>query len=682
MSTATSSSMRIIGSSLLLLGAQAAAQGQNPSAPPSLSATFGPPVTFATHAELASYGFQWGPSDGQFGAIPQGSGNYTFYGTAGSSPKCVGSPSTNGAFTFTGTLDHISGSNGCKLLFGPGSGPAGWIFDKNYAGGGQVVKFAGGGKSGYLMAFHGEYQWPNPAEADRLCQKVPCFYSGLGLAVSTDNGKTFQDVGQIFQPVQPLSVFMGSGNNYDVGYGSLVVADANGQHLDNPPPDPTTAYFYLIFRDWAPSLPGVCAYANCLGVARAKYSDVVAAALSGDPHQVATVFHKYDGASPDPWTQPSTSNTPDLSGASGKFAPLWTDQGLASTETVIYDSAFNVYVIAIQGWMEGVWIRVSSDLLHWSEPIAFYSEPGRDLWYPNLIGETGDPTIGGPAPRVYFSSFPSGGFPDYSTAVLESVPVMLAARSPSSALPPFLRPETPANGAIYTPGSGLVPGSWAQVQGFNLSTVTRKWAATDFSGLGNNLPTNLSGTQLTVNGIPAAVYYVQPDQVNFQVPAGVSGNVSVQVTTNGVTSNMATGSVAANAPGIFPIIQQGNTYPAAVFLDGKLAGDPAVEPYFRKAHPGDILQLFATGLVASQAGVVPSPQSITGVTVTIGSVVVTPSSATLVGVGLFQINFTVPQQFATLAEGVYPISIQVNRVSSPADVASNTALQIVLPIQH
>jgi uncharacterized protein (TIGR03437 family) len=657
-----------------------AALAQNQPASPVLSATFGPPVTFATHAELASYGFQWGPSDGQFGAIPQSNGAYTFYGTAGASSKCAGSPNAHGAFTFTGTLDHVSGSNGCKRLFGPGNGPAGWIFDKDYAGGGQVTKFASGGKSGYLMVFHGEYHWTNPAEADGLCYKVPCFYSGLGLAVSTDNGKTFQDVGQIFQPVQPLSAFIGSGANYGAGYGSLVVADANGNHMDNPPPDPTAAYFYLFFHDNAPDLPGMCAYAHCMGVARAKYSDAIAAAFSGDPHQVARLFHKYDGATPDPWTQPATSDTPDLSGTSGKFAPLWSDQ--FGWDNVIYDSAFNVYLTVSGIQSEGVWFRASSDLLHWSEPFAFYSESGRDLWYPNLIGEIGDPTIGGPAPRVYFSSFPTGAFPDWTTAVFESVPVTLASKSPTSALPPFLRPETPANGATYVQSGGLVPGSWAQVQGFNLATVARKWDAADFNGLGNNLPTNLSGTQLMVNGIPAAIYYIQPDQVNFQVPVVTSGTASIQVIVNGVTTNTATGALATNSPGIFPIVAKGTVYPAAVFLDGKLAGDPAVEPYFRKPRPGDILQLFATGLVPSPAGVLVAPQSIGGVTVTIGSVVVTPSSATLVSVGLFQINFTVPQLFATMAEGLYPISIQVNGVSSPPYLDSNASLKMVLPLQH
>ena len=51
---------------------------------PAISYVVGSPVTFATHTELESYGFSFGPSDGLFGAIPTGGMSYTFYGTAGS----------------------------------------------------------------------------------------------------------------------------------------------------------------------------------------------------------------------------------------------------------------------------------------------------------------------------------------------------------------------------------------------------------------------------------------------------------------------------------------------------------------------------------------------------------------------------------------------------------------------
>ena len=74
-------------------------------------------------------------------------------------------------------------------------------------------------------------------------------------------------------------------------------------------------------------------------------------------------------------------------------------------------------------------------------------------------------------------------------------------------LPPNVQPtlieQTVANAATYNPG-GLVAGSWAQVKGSNLSTVTRTWAESDFDGIGNNLPSNLSGNSVTVSGIPAS----------------------------------------------------------------------------------------------------------------------------------------------------------------------------------
>ncbi len=391
---------------------------------------FGSPETFATHAELAGYGFSAGPSDGQFGAIPVGDGNYVFYGFAASNSSCAGTPANSaGTYAFSGTLERVTGSHGCSMLFGKGDGPKGWIFDKNYAGGGEVVLFTLNGKSGYLMPFHSEIHWQNPNTSDHRCavnggSSVPCFYSSLGLALSIDQGKTFKVVGEILQPSQPMSAFTGSAQNMMVGYGSLVVADANGRHLDNPPAHPNDAYFYLFYTDLWPKAPGICATQLCLGVARAPYAKVIQAALSGDPNQVAKVFHKYDGASPDPWSQPATSDTPDMSGTAGTYAPLVTDE--PSGVEVIYDKTFDVYLALFNG-SKGITVRASSDLLHWSGPIGTpYHEAGHTTYYPTFIGETGDPTVAGPAPRIYFSSFPTGAYPDYTQSVFESVQLTLS----------------------------------------------------------------------------------------------------------------------------------------------------------------------------------------------------------------------------------------------------------------
>jgi len=139
---------------------------------------------------------------------------------------------------------------------------------------------------------------------------------------------------------------------------------------------------------------------------------------------------------------------------------------------------------------------------------------------------------------------------------------------------------------------------------------------------------------------------------------------------------------ANSAPGIFPVIAGSVNYPAAVFPDGRLAGDPSINPAFRNAVPGDAVQLFATGLAPSAAGTTVTTTGLTGVTVTIGSVTFPASFAALVAVGEFQINFTVPDAFTSMPAGNYPISISVNGVSSPAAIGSNPAGPVVIPIRH
>ena len=238
----------------------------------------------------------------------------------------------------------------------------------------------------------------------------------------------------------------------------------------------------------------------------------------------------------------------------------------------------------------------------------------------------------------------------------------------------------PANGATYITG-GLVPGSWAQVKGTNLSGVTRLWQGADFAGLGNRLPTDLSGVQVLVNGTAAAVYYVSPTQVNFQVPSGVSGTANVQVTRNGIASGSLSGQAVSSAPGIFPIVIGNTNYAAAVFLDGKIAAAPSNGAGFRNAVPGDVLQLFAGGLAPSPAGTLVSTTTLNGVAVTIGNITVAATGAALVSPGEFQINFVVPPQFASMPPGNYPISIAINGVSSPADINTSPSGPVVIPIQ-
>jgi uncharacterized protein (TIGR03437 family) len=248
---------------------------------------------------------------------------------------------------------------------------------------------------------------------------------------------------------------------------------------------------------------------------------------------------------------------------------------------------------------------------------------------------------------------------------------------------PVLTAGSAANGATYVSG-GLVPGSWAQVKGTGLANVTRTWTGLDFLNLGSNLPTSLSGVQVTVNNLPAAVYYISPTQINFQVPTGISGNASVQVINSGTSSNAVTAAAASASPGLFAYTVNGTNYPSAVFYpDGHIVGDPAVSAAFRNAKAGDLIQLYATGLAAEPGGVLPAAQGISGVTVTVGNVTIPAQFAgQLANTIEFQINFTVPQQFSTSAAGNYPITIGVNGVTSPTSINSVPAGPVMLPISH
>jgi uncharacterized protein (TIGR03437 family) len=220
------------------------------------------------------------------------------------------------------------------------------------------------------------------------------------------------------------------------------------------------------------------------------------------------------------------------------------------------------------------------------------------------------------------------------------------------------------DGASFRPN--IVGGSWVTIRGSNLSDTTRTWASADFTN-GNNLPTNLSGVQVKINGLASAVYYISQTQINVQAPSNLSGNVSVQVSHNGALSNTVTATAASAAPALFTYQAGTKTYPAAVFLNSLIVGDPALSgTVVSKAHAGDTILLFATGLAPSTAGtiiqspvVVPSP-----VTVTIGGQQASVGFAGLVASGEFQLNVVVPN----LAPGEYPVTVTVNGQSSQSGV--------------
>ena len=231
-----------------------------------------------------------------------------------------------------------------------------------------------------------------------------------------------------------------------------------------------------------------------------------------------------------------------------------------------------------------------------------------------------------------------------------------------------LPPAQPAGAPLIT-SNGIVNaasfaapvarGGWATIYGTNFTSgPARIWNSSDFSG--NNLPTSLDGVSVTFNDKPAAVYYFNANQINVQVPDGLTDDlVTVKVTT---PKGSAVSGVQhrAIAPGLFTITQVKATdgtlyyYPAAVHLDGTLVGRPNVLPGSRPVVGGEIILVFGTGFGPSNPPqpsgmLIPSTLLNSLVTFTLNGSRDLPQAAALISPGLYQFNVLVP---AGLKSGV------------------------------
>lgn len=204
-------------------------------------------------------------------------------------------------------------------------------------------------------------------------------------------------------------------------------------------------------------------------------------------------------------------------------------------------------------------------------------------------------------------------------------------------------------GATFQPG--IVSGSWVTITGQNLATATRTWWDREFNG--PNLPSEIDHVLVTINGKPSFVYYVSPTQLNVQAPFDTTtGTVNVQVIRDGAASAPFQANLAASAPGFFTYPAAGKQYLSAIHVNGTVIGSVAgTQP----AKPGEVVELYATGLGISAAGLIPnSPTTLNPLpVVSIGGVNAAVSYAGVVSPGLFQINATIPQ----VSAGPQPVTV-------------------------
>jgi uncharacterized protein (TIGR03437 family) len=220
----------------------------------------------------------------------------------------------------------------------------------------------------------------------------------------------------------------------------------------------------------------------------------------------------------------------------------------------------------------------------------------------------------------------------------------------------------------------LSPGSWIEIYGAGLANTTREWGSGDFNG--NDAPTSLNGTKVTINGQPAFVEYISPNQVDVQVPSSVSTGVqSMTVTSPGGSS--PTYQIVVNqtqpgfdAPAAFNI--GGVQYVVALFNDGVTYVLPtgAISGVAsRPAVPGDTITFYGVGFGPVTQNI-PAGQIAQGLTtlasdfsISIGGMPATIVYAGLAPsyVGLYQFDVTVPN---VAAGSAVPVTFTLGGVSA------------------
>jgi uncharacterized protein (TIGR03437 family) len=208
--------------------------------------------------------------------------------------------------------------------------------------------------------------------------------------------------------------------------------------------------------------------------------------------------------------------------------------------------------------------------------------------------------------------------------------------------------------------TAAAPGSWIEIYGTNLAADSRSWTGADFNG--NDAPTLLDGTSVTVGGQPAFVDYISPGQVNAQVPSNTSGGSQrVIVTTVAGESAALTVTVNAEEPGLlappsFDI--NGTQYVVALFPDGTtyvLPPSSISGVTSRRAQPGDVITLYGVGF-GSVTPSTPAGQTVQELNtlaapfqILLGQVEATLQYDGLApgAVGLYQFNLVVPNVTAS-----------------------------------
>jgi uncharacterized protein (TIGR03437 family) len=212
--------------------------------------------------------------------------------------------------------------------------------------------------------------------------------------------------------------------------------------------------------------------------------------------------------------------------------------------------------------------------------------------------------------------------------------------------------------------------AWIEIHGLNLAPPSLPSSGMTWGGAASfaqgEMPTQLDGVSVTVNGNPAYVYYISSGQIDVLTPLDTSVGTSIPVVvTNGTAVSTAFNvNEAALSPAL--ALVGGTNYLAATHANGTYLGPAAEGAGFTPAAPGEEIVLYGFGfglpsggsLVAgssTQSGTLPALPSIQ-----IGGQAAQVVFAGLISPGLYQFNVVVPP---TASSGDNAVTAAYNKVA-------------------
>ena len=136
----------------------------------------------------------------------------------------------------------------------------------------------------------------------------------------------------------------------------------------------------------------------------------------------------------------------------------------------------------------------------------------------------------------------------------------------------FVNPQGIVNAATYAPvGDNIAPGEFITIFGSGLAAGSATAGSLPF-------PTSLGGVSVSIGGIPAPIYHVEPGQAICIVPCEIPvqstpASTAIVVTNNQTQSNSVSVPVVAAVPGMFSANELGYGDGAITHADNTLVNE-------------------------------------------------------------------------------------------------------------